>query len=114
MLDKLFSQSIRIKRNKYRQYKIEASNTILNLNASFAQMVIEKPDGTYIIGAITPTDDGKVIFVIPPELIDEEAEVGKFAFQIRLYNEDKTSRVTLPPVIGGIDVVEPIASEETE
>lgn len=112
--DKNVEVQCEIFESPYRQYKIEASNTILNLNASFAQMVIEKPDGTYIIGAITPTDDGKVIFVIPPELIDEEAEVGKFAFQIRLYNEDKTSRVTLPPVIGGIDVVEPIASEETE
>ena len=112
--DKNVEVNCEIFESPYRQYKIEASNTILNLNASFAQMVIQKPDHSYVIGEITPTHDGKVIFVIPPELIDESAEVGKFAFQIRLYNEDKTSRVTLPPVVGGIDVIEPIASEETE
>ena len=112
--DKNVEVQCEIFESPYRQYKIEASNTILNLNASFAQMVIQKPDNSYVIGKITPTQDGKVVFVIPPELIDESAEVGKFAFQIRLYNEDKTSRVTLPPVVGGIDVIEPIASEETE
>ena len=112
--DKNVEVQCEIFESPYRQYKLEASNTILNLNASFAQMVIQKPDNSYVIGEITPTHDGKVIFVIPPELIDESAEVGKFAFQIRLYNEDKTSRVTLPPVVGGIDVIEPIASEETE
>lgn len=112
--DKNVEVQCEIFESPYRQYKIEASNTILNLNASFAQMVIQKPDYSYVIGEITPTHDGKVVFVIPPELIDEEAEVGKFAFQIRLYNEDKTSRVTLPPVVGGIDVIEPIASEETK
>ena len=112
--DKNVEVQCEIFESPYRQYKIEASNTILNLNASFAQMVIQKPDNSYVIGEITPTHDGKVVFVIPPELIDESAEVGKFAFQIRLYNEDKTSRVTLPPVVGGIDVIEPIASEETE
>ena len=112
--DKNVEVQCEIFESPYRQYNIEASNTILNLNASFAQMVIQKPDNSYVIGEITPTHDGKVIFVIPPELIDESAEVGKFAFQIRLYNEDKTSRVTLPPVVGGIDVIEPIASEETE
>lgn len=112
--DKNVEVQCEIFESPYRQYKIEASNTISNLNASFAQMVIQKPDNSYVIGEITPTQDGKVVFVIPPELIDESAEVGKFAFQIRLYNEDKTSRVTLPPVVGGIDVIEPIASEETE
>lgn len=110
--DKNVEVQCEIFESPYRQYKIEASNTILNLSASFAQMVIQKPDNSYVIGAITPTHDGKVVFVIPPELIDETAEVGKFTFQIRLYNEDKTSRVTLPPVKGGIDVIEPIASEE--
>lgn len=98
----------------YRQYKIDGSNIILNLNASYGQLVVQKPDYSHILGDITPTQDGKVIFTIPAELIDETMEVGAYTFQIRLYNEDQTSRVTLPPVIGGIDIVEPIASEDTE
>lgn len=98
----------------YRQYKVEGSNVILNLNASYGQLVIQKPDHTHILGDIVPTQEGKVIFTIPAELIDETIEVGQYTFQIRLYNEDQTSRVTLPPVVGGIDIVEPIASEDTE
>lgn len=97
----------------YRQYKIEGSNAITNLNASFGQLVILRPDYSHIIGEITPTKDGKIIFTIPAELIDETTEVGNYTFQIRLYNEDQTSRVTLPPVVGGIDILEPIASEDT-
>lgn len=98
----------------YRQYKVEGSNVILNLNASYGQLVIQKPDYTHILSDIAPTQDGKVIFTIPGELIDESVEVGQYTFQIRLYNDDKTSRVTLPPVAGGIDIVEPIASEDIE
>lgn len=98
----------------YRQYRVEGTNVILNLNASYGQLVVQKPDYTYILSDITPTKDGKVIFTIPGELIDESVEVGQYTFQIRLYNDDKTSRVTLPPVVGGIDIVEPIASEDTE
>ena len=98
----------------YRQYKVEGSNVILNLNASYGQLVVRKPDHTHILSDIVPTQDGKVIFTIPGELIDETVEVGQYTFQIRLYNDDQTSRVTLPPVTGGIDIVEPIASEDTK
>lgn len=98
----------------YRQYKVEGSNIILNLNASYGQLVVQKPDHTHILSDIVPTQDGKVIFTIPGELIDETVEVGQYTFQIRLYNDDQTSRVTLPPVTGGIDIVEPIASEDVE
>ena len=98
----------------YRQYRVEGTNVISNLNASYGQLVVQKPDYTYILSDIAPTKDGKVIFTIPGELIDESVEVGQYTFQIRLYNDDKTSRVTLPPVVGGMDIVEPIASEDTE
>lgn len=98
----------------YRQYKIDGSNVILNLDASYGQLVVQKPDHTHILGDIVPTQEGKVIFTIPGELIDDAIEVGQYTFQIRLYNDNQTSRVTLPPVVGGIDIVEPIASEDTE
>ena len=97
----------------YRQYKVEGSNVILNLNASYGQLVVQKPDHAHILSDIVPTKDGKVIFTIPGQLIDETVEVGQYTFQIRLYNDDQTSRVTLPPVVGGIDIVEPIVSEDT-
>ena len=97
----------------YRQYRVEGTNVILNLNASYGQLVVQKPDHAHILSDIVPTKDGKVIFTIPGQLIDETVEVGQYTFQIRLYNDDQTSRVTLPPVVGGIDIVEPIVSEDT-
>ena len=98
--------------NGYREYRVEGANVILNLNASYGQLIVQKPDNTHIFSDIVPTQDGKVIFTIPVELIDETVEVGQYTFQIRLYNDDQTSRVSLPPVVGGIDIVEPIASED--
>ena len=45
-------------------------------------------------------------------MIDEIYEVGFYSFHIRLYNDDKTSRVTLPPVMKGIEIREPLVIEE--
>ena len=112
--DKNVEIQFEILESVYRQYRVEGTNVILNLNASYGQLVIQKPDHTHILSDIAPTKDGKVIFTIPGELIVETVEVGQYTFQIRLYNDDQTSRVSLPPVVGGIDIVEPIASEDTE
>lgn len=109
--DKNVEVQFEIVESLYRQYKLEGSNTIENLGASYGQLVILKPDLTHIVSTISPTNNGKVIFVIPQELIDEYSEVGEFTFQIRLFDEAQTSRVTLPPVEGGIIIEEPIASE---
>lgn len=96
----------------FKQYKNEGGNIILNLNASYGQLVIRTPNGVPITTDITPTKDGKIVFIIPAELIDETTEVGHYTFQIRLYNESQDSRVTLPPVAEGIEIVEPIASQD--
>jgi hypothetical protein len=110
--DKNIEVMFEIKNSVFRQYKSNTTNTILDLNASYGQLVVLKPNNTYVISEITETKDGKIIFVIPPELIDELSEVGLYTFQIRLMNEDQTSRVTLPPVVDGIEIIEPIASED--
>ena len=112
--DKNVEVQFEIVESVYRQYKLEGSNTILNLNASYGQLVIQKPDYTYLISSKTPTKDGRIVFIIPEALIDEMSELGHYTFQIRLYDESQESRVTLPPVINGIEIVEPIASEDTE
>lgn len=96
----------------YRQYKLDGPNTIENLGASHGQLVIMTPYGSPIFSDITPTKDGKIIFTIPPELMDETSEVGYYTFQIRLFDESQTSRVTLPPINEGIVIEEPIAHED--
>ena len=111
--DKNVEIQFEIKEGMYRQYKMDGPNTIENLGASYGQLVISKPDYSFAISDITETKDGKIIFTIPQEMIDETSEVGSYTFQIRLYDESQTSRVTLPPVEGGIVIEEPIASENT-
>lgn len=110
--DKNVEVQFEIVESLYRQYKLEGSNTIENLGASYGQLVVQTPDYNYLFSEVVPTKNGKVIFTIPASLIDEETEVGEFTFQIRLFDESQSSRVTLPPVEGGIVLEEPIAIEE--
>ena len=110
--DKNVEVQFEIVESLFRQYKLEGSNTIDNLGASHGQLIIQKPDWSHVFSEIAPTKDGKIIFTIPADLVDEESEVGEFTFQIRLFDESQDSRVTLPPVEGGIIVEEPIAIEE--
>ena len=90
------------------------SNIIENSEAAYGQLVIKTPnDLPAIFSEVTPTSEGKIVFKITGEMIDEIAEVGNYSFQIRLFNESMNSRVTLPEVNGGIEIREPIASEDT-
>lgn len=107
--DKNVEVQFEIVENAFKQYKTEGTNVIYNLDASYGQLVVMKPMGEIMFTDIVPTIDGKVVFKMPEELMDEYIEVGLFTFQIRLYDESQTSRVTLPPVEEGIEVKEPIA-----
>ena len=90
------------------------SNIIENSEAAYGQLVIKTPNNLpAIFSEVTPTSEGKIVFKITGEMIDEIAEVGNYSFQIRLFNESMNSRVTLPEVNGGIEIREPIASEDT-
>ena len=90
------------------------SNIIENSEAAYGQLVIKTPnDLPAIFSEVTPTSEGKIVFKITGEMIDEITEVGNYSFQIRLFNESMNSRVTLPEVNGGIEIREPIASEDT-
>ena len=90
------------------------SNIIENSEAAYGQLVIKTPnDLPAIFSEVTPTSEGEIVFKITGEMIDEITEVGNYSFQIRLFNESMNSRVTLPEVNGGIEIREPIASEDT-
>ena len=93
----------------------EADSNIIEVSeAAYGQLVIKTPnDLPAIFSEIAPTSEGKIIFKITGEMIDEITEVGNYSFQIRLFNESMNSRVTLPEVNGGIEIREPIASEDT-
>lgn len=110
--DKNIEVQFKILESLYKQYRIDGVNIILDLEASYGQMVIDGPSGS-IFSEITPTKDGEIIFTIPAEMTDEDIEIGSYSFQIRLFDENKTSRVTLPPVQNGLEIKEPIADDST-
>ena len=89
------------------------SNIIEKTEAAYGQLVIKTPnDLPSICSEIVPTNEGKIIFTITAEMIDEITEVGNYTFQIRLLDESMNSRATLPEVVNGIEIREPIATED--
>lgn len=53
-----------------------------------------------------------VKFILPEDIMDDIVEVGTYNLQLRLFNEDKTSVITIPPIEKGLDIREPIAVED--
>ena len=91
-----------------------SSNIIEKTEAAYGQLVIKSPNNLpAIFSEVAPTNEGKIVLKITGEMIDEIDEVGNYSFQIRLFDENKNSRVTLPEVNDGIEIREPIASEDT-
>ena len=89
-------------------------NIIEKTEAAYGQLVIKAPNNLpAIFSEVAPTNEGKIIFKITGEMINEITEIGNYSFQIRLFDEDESSRVTLPEVNAGIEIREPIASEDT-
>lgn len=93
------------------KFKSNGGNIINSSQASYGQLAIQNPDGSDLFTQIAPCDQGRVVLRITEEMIDEIKEVGLYNFHIRFFNDDKTSRITLPPVMGGIDIREPLVIE---
>ena len=89
----------------------DKTNLIEDSEAYFAQLVIKKPntDKDFIYSTIAATEYGVAKLMITEEMIDETTEVGDYNYQIILYDESINSRVTIPPIIGGIKILEPIS-----
>lgn len=87
-------------------------NLVDTEKASHAQLALLAPDGTNVFTEIGECEDGTAIFILSKDMIDELSEVGKYSFQIRLFDSNQESRITIPPVEFGIEVREPVASED--
>lgn len=87
-------------------------NVIYSTKAAYGQLVINTPTGDNMFSKIEECNDGKVIFTITKEMIDELVEIGFYSFQIRLFDTTQVSRVTIPPIYKGIDIRNPIAAED--
>lgn len=93
------------------KFKFDKGNVIDNTQAAYCQLAILTPNGNNVYSEITACDEGKVTFKMTGEMMDELSEIGKYSFHIRLYDDDQSSRVTLPPVMNGIEVMEPLMNE---
>lgn len=103
--------SFQIQNQKFR-FSDNIENLISAADAAFGQLVIKKPDGTKIISDMTRCYEGKVVFVITKEMIDDLTEVGFYDIQIRLYDISRISRITIPPIPKAIEVKEPMIVED--
>ena len=93
-------------------YSKNVDNIIETSEVSYAQLIIKTPnDGTPIFSDIAEPENGYVTFIITGEMIDEAQEVGKYTLQIRLLDDEQYGRITIPEVVDGIEVREPIAIE---
>ena len=91
----------------------EEGNVIKSANASHGQLVLNTPSGEHMFSELVECHEGKVAFVVTKEMIDEFIEMGFYSFQIRLYDSaEMKSRVTIPPVLSGFDIRNPIATED--
>ena len=98
----------------YKYSNRDSINIIESTDASYAQLVIKTPnDREPIFGDITAVGQSNVTFVIGYDMIDEIEEVGTYDFQIRLFDADQTSMATIPEVVSGFIIKEPIAKEDT-
>lgn len=83
-----------------------------NVDPTFGQLIIVRDKAEPIFSNVSRLSNNRIIFVIDGEMIDEASEIGFYKFQIRLFNEDKTSRCTLPVIENGIEIREPICDDE--
>ena len=91
---------------------MSGTNMIESEKASYGQLAILTPYGGNIFSDVVRCNDGSVTFVLTAEMLNQIEEVGLYSFQIRLMDYNKESRVSIPPIEFGIEVREPIASED--
>lgn len=97
------------------QFELRHVEDLVNeVGAEYAQLLISMPDGDVVnITSIDPIVDGKIKVFIIAQDIDEIIELGDYDFQIRLFDSELRARLTLPPVLKGLRVREPIVSDST-
>ena len=103
--DKNVEIQFQIKNNPYKS----KTSTVV----TYGQLIIDRANADSIFSSISRLSSNKVLFVITGDMIDDLNECGNFDFQIRLFNEDQSSRATLAPIKEGIIIKEPICEGDS-
>jgi len=82
------------------------------LEPTYGQLIVKRDKAEPIFSEVAKLSNNRVQFIVTEEMIDELRELGNYTFQIRLLNDEHTSRGTLPPVEKGIEIREPILEDE--
>lgn len=92
----------------------ESTNVVESSNASYFRVKLLNPNKKAINFPIQEVTDNFIVLLITEELIDEDTEVGDYTIQIRLYDKDKNSKLTLPAITNCIHIRQPIFDEVEE
>ena len=106
--DKNIKLLIQIEDKKYRYKADTQANLLSKYKASYAQVKWYKNAEVKKEFPIQPTDDGKVVFIIEGELINEDTELGDYDLQLRLLNENQESIRSLPIIKGAVHILKPL------
>ena len=99
---------------KFTFQNTESSNIIESSNAAYFRVKLLNPYGKTINFPIQEVTDNFIVLLITEELIDEDTEVGDYTIQIRLYDKDRNSKLTLPAITNCIHIQQPIFDEVEE
>lgn len=105
--DKNIELTLNIVNSKYKYTYSELDNLIASTKAAYAQVKFKNGD-IEIDFDIQETKSGAVKLLISEELIDEDTELGDYSIQIRLFDSDRNSVITLPPIENCIHIKRPL------
>lgn len=94
--------------SRYRFTKNSSDNIIESTEAVYSIFKVVSPNGEELVFPVTPIENGMAKWVIEGSLIDELDEVGKYDLQIRLLDDTQKSIITMPPIIGQVEVLSPL------
>ena len=97
------------------KFHIKNNPFIADSSIKYGQLIIKLPEtGLVIFSEINKFDEEVISFMLPEDMMDEIVEVGLYTIQLRFYNEDKSSVVTLPEITRALDIREPIAIQDQQ
>ena len=111
--DKDVELRFNVGRANYKYTKSNDDNLVVQTGASYCQVrFMNEESQIKHTFDVCPTVDGQAVLLIKGELIDEEAELGTYDFQIRLLDENRNSIASLPPVKGAIHIEKPLFDQD--